>query len=470
MTTTDVESNRCASGPAIVLIANRGEIARRLIRGVQGQGLRALAVYAADDADLPYVSEADLATELHSEGGVPYMDVEQLVAVALKAGAVAVHPGYGFLSERPAFAKAIVDAGLRWIGPSPEAIEAMGDKVRSKQTMVAHGVPVLPGSSDPVTSVEVAVEVAAEVGYPVMLKSSAGGGGMGMIIARSEAEVRKEFEQAQSRAERLFGDATMLLERYVERARHIEIQVFGLTDGTVIALGERDCSVQRRHQKVVEEAPSPFVDGQLRRKLSAAAVRAATAISYLGAGTVEFVVDADTGEFFFLEMNTRLQVEHPVTEAVTGVDLVAEQVRLALGRPSGLGRGEVELAGAAVELRVYAEDPVRFLPSPGDITLWDEPDVEGVRVDSGYRAGNTVSRRYDPLLAKVIAHAPSRAAALERARAAIDGFRIEGIKTNLSFLRLLLDDPEFASGNYDTSVISRMAPREAAPNRQGVNA
>jgi acetyl-CoA carboxylase biotin carboxylase subunit len=446
--------------PATILVANRGEIARRVVRGVQALGLRAIAVFDPADRDLPFVGEADVAVELTgSTATTPDLDTELIVRAALEHGATAVHPGYGFLSENPGFAKSVIDAGLIWVGPSPDAIRAMGDKVNAKSLVSQAGVPLLPGSDGPVIDIANAREVAESIGFPVMVKSSAGGGGMGMVIARDADDLAKQFEPAQARAERLFGDPTMLVERYVERARHIEVQIFGLADGTVVALGERDCSVQRRHQKVVEEAPSPFVDPSLRADLVAAAVRAGEAIEYRNAGTVEFVVDATDGQFYFLEMNTRLQVEHPVTECVTGVDLVAEQLRAALGQSSRLGDAPSEPKGHAIELRVYAEDPVRFLPSPGVITRWREPSGEGVRVDSGYVGGNTVSRLYDPLLAKLVVHADDRTEALERARRAVAAFDIEGPKTNLPFLARLLDDPLFTSGRYDTSVVSHLTAR-----------
>ena len=449
-------TTRTSSTPA-VLVANRGEIARRIIRGVRSLGLRAVAVYDAADRDLPYVAEADEAVELTgSTRTTPYLDRDLLLRAAVSTGAAAVHPGYGFLSENPEFARAILDAGLIWIGPDPDAISAMGNKVNAKVLMSAAGMPLLPGSEGPVTDLDTARKVAASIRFPVMVKAAAGGGGMGMVIARDDDDLVRQFEQAQARSSRLFGDPAMLLERYVEHARHIEVQIFGLVDGTVVALGERDCSVQRRHQKVVEEAPSPFVDDAMRADLCAAAVRAGEAIGYRNAGTVEFVVDADSGEFYFLEMNTRLQVEHPVTECVTGVDLVAEQIHAALGRPTRLAGSAVQPGSHAIELRVYAEDPVRFLPSPGTITRWVEPSGEGVRVDAGYRAGNTVSPHYDPLLAKLIVHGDTRTETLERARKAIAGFEIEGPKTNLEFLAKLLDDPDFVSGHYDTSLVSKM--------------
>lgn len=450
----------------LIMVANRGEIALRLVRGIHDLGMRALVVYDDVDSDLPFVVSADEAVEISGDGKSPYLDAKRLVDVARAAGASAVHPGYGFLSEKASFAEAVIQAGISWIGPSPSAIEAMGDKVRSKQLMVASGVPVVPGTAAAVNNVETALGDARDIGYPVMLKSSAGGGGMGMVIARDEEDLAAQFEPAQIRAQHLFNDPTLLLERYIEHARHIEIQIFGLADGTIVALGERDCSVQRRHQKVVEESPSPMVDAGLRHSLNETAIKAGEAIGYLGAGTVEFVVDAVTGEYFFLEMNTRLQVEHPVTECVMGVDLVAEQIRLALGMDNTLGDIAPEPKGHAIELRIYAEDPVRFFPSPGPINQWIEPSGEGVRVDAGYMTGNTVSRRYDPLLAKLIAYGTDRSEALAVARRAVAGFTIDGPRTNLPFLLRLLDEDAFVSGQYDTGLIASMklatAPAVAA--------
>ncbi|QIZ37994.1 acetyl/propionyl/methylcrotonyl-CoA carboxylase subunit alpha [Saccharopolyspora sp. ASAGF58] len=443
--------------PASVLVANRGEIARRILRTVRELGLRSIAVYDPDDRDLPFVQEADEAIELVGSAlPSPYLDVALLLRAARDSGAGAVHPGYGFLSERASFARAVTDAGLRWIGPDPGAIEAMGDKINAKALMSKADMPLLPGSDGPVSDLAAAREVVATTGYPVMVKASAGGGGMGMAIVRNDAELAVRFEKAQDRARHLFADPAMLVERYVERARHIEVQIFGQADGTVVALGERDCSVQRRHQKVVEEAPSPLVNGELRQRLCAAAVRAGEAIGYRNAGTVEFVLDTDTHEFFFLEMNTRLQVEHPITECVAGVDLVEAQIRTAFGRETVGMPSAPEPRGHAIECRVYAEDPVRFLPSPGTITRWREPAGPGVRVDAGYVEGNTVSRRYDPLLAKLVVHGEDRAQALARARTAVGGFKIAGVRTNLEFLKRVLDRAEFIDGAYDTSLVSRM--------------
>jgi acetyl-CoA carboxylase biotin carboxylase subunit len=443
-----------------VLVANRGEIARRVIRTARRMGIRTVAVYSDADADLPYVSEADEAIHIGpAQPARSYLDAAALIAAATKTGAQAVHPGYGFLAENAGFARQVIAAGLTWVGPSPAAIEQMGDKIRARNLMEKAGVPVSPGTREPVTDVAAAVLAAERVGYPVMVKAAAGGGGIGMGAAADEAALRQAFETARSRAERFFGSPEILLERYVERARHVEVQILGLADGRVLALGERDCSVQRRHQKVAEETPSPGVGAALRERMLAAAVQAGEAVGYRGAGTVECLVDADAGEFVFLEMNTRLQVEHPVTELVTGLDLVEQQFLIAAGEPPSFDPAAVRPNGHAIELRVYAEDPVRFLPGPGTITEWEEPAGDGVRVDAGYRLGNTVTPFYDPLLAKLCVHGADRAQALERARAAVAAFRITGPKTNLPFHADLLTSTEFAGGDYDTSLVSKLRPR-----------
>jgi acetyl-CoA carboxylase biotin carboxylase subunit len=353
----------------------------------------------------------------------------------------------------------VIEAGLTWVGPDPRAIEQMGDKIRARNLMEQAGVPVSPGTREPVTEVDTAVIEAERVGYPVMVKAAGGGGGIGMGAATDEAGLRAAFETARSRAERFFGSPAILLERYVERARHVEVQILGLADGRVLALGERDCSVQRRHQKVAEETPSPGVSAGLREQMLAAAVQAGEAVGYRGAGTVECLVDAEAGSFVFLEMNTRLQVEHPVTELVTGIDLVEQQFLIAAGEPPSFDPGAVRPAGHAIELRIYAEDPVRFLPGPGTITEWVEPAGDGVRVDAGYQAGNTVTPFYDPLLAKLCVHGADRAQALDRARQAVAAFRIAGPKNNLAFHADLLTSPEFVSGDYDTSLVSKLRPR-----------
>jgi acetyl-CoA carboxylase, biotin carboxylase subunit len=423
-------------------------------------GIRAVAVYSDADADLPYVGEADEAVRIGpAQPAQSYLDATALIAAAAKTGAAAVHPGYGFLAENADFARQVIAAGLTWVGPSPEAIEQMGDKIRARNLMEQAGVPVSPGTREPVTDVATAVLAAERVGYPVMVKAAAGGGGIGMGAAADEAGLRAAFETARSRAERFFGSPEILLERFVERARHVEVQILGLADGRVVALGERDCSVQRRHQKVAEETPSPGVSAALRERMLAAAVQAGEAVGYRGAGTVECLVDADAESFVFLEMNTRLQVEHPVTELVTGIDLVEQQFLIASGEPPSFDPASVRPSGHAIELRVYAEDPVRFLPGPGTITEWEEPAGDGVRVDAGYRAGNTVTPFYDPLLAKLCVHGADRAQALDRARAAVAAFRITGPKNNLPFHADLLTSAEFVGGGYDTSLVSKLRPR-----------
>jgi acetyl-CoA carboxylase biotin carboxylase subunit len=441
-----------------VLIANRGEIARRVIRTARRMGVKAIAVYSDADESLPYVREADEAVYIGASAPAQsYLDSAILIEAARKAGASAVHPGYGFLAESPGFARAVLAAGLTWIGPDPEAIEQMGDKIRARNLMAAAGVPVAPGSREPVADADAAIREAARIGYPVMVKAAAGGGGIGMSAAADESALRAAFDTARSRAERFFGSPEILLERYLSRARHVEVQILGLADGRVLALGERDCSVQRRHQKVAEETPSPGVSPALRARMLAAAARAGEAVGYRGAGTVECLVDTETGDFVFLEMNTRLQVEHPVTELVTGIDLVEQQFLIAAGAPVSFDPDTtVKSAGHAIELRVYAEDPRRFLPSPGAITAWEEPAGPGVRVDAGYAAGTTVTPFYDPLLAKLCVHGATRDEALARARVAVAGFRVEGPKTNLPFHAELLENEEFVSGQYDTGLVSRM--------------
>jgi acetyl-CoA carboxylase, biotin carboxylase subunit len=441
-----------------VLVANRGEIARRVIRTARRMGIRAVAVYSEADAALPYVGEADEAVPI---GPPPpassYLDVRAVLGAARATGAAAIHPGYGFLSESAGFASAVIDAGLTWVGPPPAAIEQMGDKINARNLMEQAGVPVAAGTREPVADVTAAAAEAARIGYPVMIKAAAGGGGIGMSAVGDETELRAGFETARTRAERFFGSPEILLERYLPRARHVEVQILGLADGRVVALGERDCSVQRRHQKVAEETPSPGISAELRAQMLAAAVRAGEAVGYLGAGTVECLVDAETGTFVFLEMNTRLQVEHPVTELVTGIDLVEQQFLIAAGEPVSFDpSAPVTPHGHAIELRVYAEDPKRFLPSPGAITAWQEPTGPGVRVDSGYAAGTTVTPFYDPLLAKLCAHGATRDEAIARARLAVADFVVAGPKTNLPFHAELLGNAEFVSGDYDTGLIGRM--------------
>jgi acetyl-CoA carboxylase, biotin carboxylase subunit len=442
-----------------VLIANRGEIARRVIGTARRLGIRSVAVYSEADADLPFVREADEAVLIGPpQPADSYLNSGAVLAAARQTGARAVHPGYGFLAENAAFAASVLEAGLTWVGPSPESIAQMGDKINARNLMEQAGVPVSAGTREPVADVDAALAAAAQIGYPVMVKASAGGGGIGMSAAADPAELRAGFETARSRAERFFGSPAILLERYIERARHVEVQILGLADGRVLALGERDCSVQRRHQKVAEETPSPGVSPQLRARMLDAGVQAGQAVGYLGAGTVECLVDVAAQDFVFLEMNTRLQVEHPVTELVTGIDLVEQQFLIAAGEDVSFDPARLEVSGHALELRVYAEDSRRFLPSPGLITQWAEPSGPGVRVDAGYAAGNRVTPFYDPLLAKLCVHGADRAQALDRAAAAVAAFEISGPKTNLAFHAELLDSAEFRSGDYDTSLVGRLRP------------
>ncbi|MFF3869432.1 acetyl/propionyl/methylcrotonyl-CoA carboxylase subunit alpha [Micromonospora sp. NPDC001898] len=450
-----------------LLVANRGEIARRVIRTARRLGIRAIAVHSEADADLPFVTEADEAVCVGpANPAQSYRNVEAILAAAKSTGAQAIHPGYGFLSENADFARTVEACGLVWVGPGADAITAMGDKINARNLMAAAGVPVAPGTTDPAADVEAAVAAATGIGYPVMVKAAAGGGGMGMGVATDEAGLRTEYDKVRSFAERMFGDGSVLIERYFPRVRHVEVQILGLADGRVVALGERECSVQRRNQKLVEESPSPAVSPELRGRILAAAVRAGEAVGYRNAGTVECLLvprqrgQAGDGpgseEFFFLEMNTRLQVEHPVTEYVYGVDLVEEQLRVASGLAPTFDPDALVPRGHAIELRINAEDPKRFLPGPGVIRAWNEPTGEGVRVDSGYVAGNTVTPFYDSLMAKLIVSGSDRSEAVERARAAVAAFEITGPKCNLPFHAELLENEEFLSGDYDTGIVGRM--------------
>jgi acetyl-CoA carboxylase biotin carboxylase subunit len=440
-----------------LLIANRGEIARRIIRTAKRLGIRAIAVYSEADAGMPFVTEADEAICVGpANPALSYRNTEAILAAAKSTGAEAIHPGYGFLSENAEFARTVAANGLIWVGPSADAITAMGDKINARNLMAAAGVPVAPGTTDPAATVESALEAATTIGFPVMVKAAAGGGGMGMAVANDEAGLRTEYDKVRTFAERMFGDGSVLIERYFPRVRHVEVQILGLADGRVVALSERECSVQRRNQKLVEEAPSPAVSPELRARFLAAAVKAGEAVNYLNAGTVECLLDPTTGDFFFLEMNTRLQVEHPITEILHGIDLVEEQLRIASGEAPTFDPDALTSTGHTIELRINAEDPKRFLPGPGAVTTWVEPTGEGVRVDSGYAEGTTVTPNYDSLMAKLIVHGTDRADAIAKARTAVAGFQIAGPKNNLPFFAELLENAEFLSGDYDTGIVSRM--------------
>ena len=441
-----------------VLVANRGEIAVRVIRTLRDLGIRAIAVYSDADAEARHVREAHAAVRIGpAEAAKSYLSIPAIVDAAVSSGAQAVHPGYGFLAENAEFARACEAAGLVFIGPPVSAIDAMGDKIRAKATVSKAGVPVVPGASDVDTPAGGFAEAAAKVGYPLLLKPSAGGGGKGMRLVHAESELDAAIESARREAKGSFGDDTLLMERFVTTPRHIEIQVMADRHGNVIHLGERECSLQRRHQKIIEEAPSVLLDASMREKMGSAAVEAARSVGYVGAGTVEFILSAhDPDEFFFMEMNTRLQVEHPVTELVTGLDLVEWQVRVAAGEPLTLSQKDVRLHGHAVEARVYAEDPARgFIPTGGTVLAVHEPSGDGVRVDSWMTRGAVIGSNYDPMLAKVIAWGPDRAAALHRLDLALADTALLGVGTNIAFLRALLADEDVRSGKLDTELVDR---------------
>ncbi|MCW2954953.1 MAG: propionyl-CoA carboxylase biotin-containing subunit [Conexibacter sp.] len=450
--------------PAKVLVANRGEIAVRIMRSLRRLGIASVAVYHTEDAGGLAVREADQAVELF--GATPvgaYLDVAAIVAACQATGADAVHPGFGFLSENAGFARALAAAGITFIGPPPAAIESMGDKLESKRLAAAAGVPTLPGSDGAVASAQDAATVAADVGYPVLLKASAGGGGKGMRIAADAGALSEAFERASSEALASFGDGRVFVERYIERPRHIEVQVLADGHGTVVHLGERECSIQRRYQKVIEESPSPFVDAETRRRMGETAVALARAVGYVSAGTVELIVD-EQGDFFFLEMNTRLQVEHPVTELVTGIDIVAEQVRIAGGEELGYGQGEITLSGHAIECRVYAEDAdAGFIPATGRLALVRFPSGEGIRIDHGVVEGQEVSASFDPMLAKLAAWAPTRPEAIARARGALRRTVLLGTITNTAFLERVLAQPAFQAGDTHTGFVDEHADALASP-------
>jgi acetyl-CoA carboxylase, biotin carboxylase subunit len=446
-----------------LLVANRGEIARRIIRTAKRLGIRSIAVYSEADAGMPFVVEADESVCVGpADPAQSYRNAEAILAAAKSTGAQAIHPGYGFLSENADFARTVEANGLVWIGPSADAIVAMGDKINARNLMAEAGVPVAPGTHDPAATVEAAIEAATTIGYPVMVKAAAGGGGMGMAVAEDEQTLGAEYDKVRAFAERMFGDGSVLIERYFPRVRHVEVQILGLADGRVIALSERECSVQRRNQKLVEEAPSPAVSPELRKRFLAAAVKAGEAVGYRNAGTVECLLDPAAGDFFFLEMNTRLQVEHPITELIHGIDLVEEQLRIASGEAPTFDPATIHTTtGHAIELRINAEDPKRFLPGPGQVTTWVEPTGAGVRVDAGYGPGTTVTPSYDSLMAKLIVLGTDREDALAKARAAVAGFEIAGPKSNLPFFAELLENEEFLSGDYDTGIVARMRPPKA---------
>jgi len=445
--------------PRRVLVANRGEVARRVFRTCRRLGIGTVAVFSDADADAPHVHEADLAVRLRGVAPTDtYLRGDLLVDAALRSGADAVHPGYGFLSEDAAFARAVIGAGLTWIGPPPEAIEAMGSKLAAKARMAAAGVPVLAGGDATGLDHDALHALAADAGYPVLVKASAGGGGRGMRLVRTAGELADAVRSAEREAESAFGDGTVFVEKYVEAPRHVEVQVLADRHGNVVHLFERECSIQRRHQKLIEESPSPAVDDELRERIGKAAVTAAAEVGYVGAGTVELILTPD-GEFAFLEMNTRLQVEHPVTELVTGLDLVEWQLRVAGGEPLSPEVTGAAVTGHAIEARLYAEDPAHdYRPATGALHRFSIAELEGVRVDSGVEDASTVSPHYDPMLAKVIAWAPTRDEAIRRLAAALAGARIHGVVTNRDLLVSILGQDDFQSGRTDTAFLERHDP------------
>jgi acetyl-CoA carboxylase biotin carboxylase subunit len=441
-----------------LLIANRGEIAVRLIRACHELGIIAVAVYSEPDRASLHVLKAD---EAYAIGPAPaaesYLNIDRILQTARSCGADAIHPGYGFLSENAAFAKACGDAGIKFIGPSPASIELMGSKTRARQQMEKAGVPFVPGTSRALESWAKAREVAEKIGYPVMLKAAAGGGGKGMRLVATEADFASSLDAARSEAQRAFGNDEVYLEKAITDPRHIEMQILADEHGNCVYLGERECSIQRRHQKVLEESPSPAVTPETRRRMGETAVRAAQACGYSNAGTVEFLADAN-GHFYFLEMNTRLQVEHPITELITGFDLVHLQIRIAAGEKLPFTQESVQLRGHAIECRVYAEDPDNnFFPSPGRITSCIEPSGPGVRLDSGIYPGWNVGVDYDPLLSKLVAYGADRSQAISRMSRAVDEYVIAGVKTNLSLFRRILTDSDFLAGETDTGYLARLS-------------
>jgi acetyl-CoA carboxylase biotin carboxylase subunit len=439
-----------------ILVANRGEIALRIMRTIHRMGIKSVAVYSEADRHAPHVLFADEAVCLGpSPSSQSYLNGDAIIAFAKKLGVEGIHPGYGFLSENAGFAKKVEDAGITFIGPGPEAMRIMGSKLAAKECVKQYNIPMVPGIDKAIDNIAVAKKIAAEIGYPVLIKASAGGGGKGMRIAARESELDEQIQRATSEALSSFGDGSVFIEKYVTAPRHIEIQVLADNYGNTIHLFERECSIQRRHQKVVEESPSAILTPDIRQKMGEAAVLVAKSCHYKSTGTVEFLVDEQLN-FYFLEMNTRLQVEHPVTEMITGIDLVEEQIRIARGEKLRYKQNDITINGHALELRVYAEDPLNdFLPSTGTLTKYQIPEGEGIRVDGGYTAGMAIPVYYDPMIAKLITHGNNRTEAIQKMKAAIAGYRVEGVQTTLPFGSFVLEHEAFISGRFDTQFVPK---------------
>lgn len=443
-----------------ILIANRGEIALRIIKTCQAMGIETVAVYSEADKEMPFVKAAAKAVCI---GEPPvnksYLQTEKILEAAIAEGVDAIHPGYGFLSENAAFAKQVTQAGITFIGPKPETIEIMGDKIISRQTMKKAGVPVVPGSDHGLKTMDEALGLAEEIGYPIMLKASGGGGGIGMVLCENEQALVKSYASTKSRAMSYFGSDEVFIEKYIANARHVEVQVFGDKQGNIVHLFERDCSIQRRHQKVIEESPSPALSESARQLMYQTAVKAAKAVDYSNAGTIEFIVD-EQENFYFLEMNTRLQVEHPVTEMITGLDLVKWQILVASGERLPLSQTEICSTGHAIEFRLYAEDPVRFFPSPGKITAFRWKEGKGIRIDYGYEEGGSVTPFYDPMIAKCIFYGDSRQESLAAAKKFFRELEIGGIQTNAPLFLTILTNEDFLKGQYTTSFLTKIVVNE----------
>jgi propionyl-CoA carboxylase alpha chain len=439
-----------------LLVANRGEIALRILRSAKEMGIQTVAVYSEADRHALHVRFADESVCIGPPPSAEsYLRSEKIIAAAKQTGADAIHPGYGFLSENEDFAQEVIDAGLIFVGPPPGAIRIMGSKLAAKQAASKFNVPLVPGTAEPINDIPKAKKLAKEIGYPVLIKASAGGGGKGMRVVNQEAEFEEQMDRAVSEAISAFGDGSVFIEKYVTKPRHIEFQIFGDQHGNMVHLFERECSIQRRHQKVVEEAPSSILTPELRAKMGEAAVNAAKSCGYFNAGTVEFILD-DTMNFYFLEMNTRLQVEHPVTEEITGLDLVNLQLRIAQGEKLPFAQQDLRINGHAIEVRVYAEDPANnFLPDIGTLKTYRRPQGHGIRVDDGFEEGMAISFFYDPMIAKMICHAGSREAAIEKTIRAINDYQITGVETTLGFCKFVMEHPAFRSGNFDTKFVEQ---------------